>query len=390
MNNNTETRNWSEQSLLEARKIKDSIADKFVAELARTKSEKELYLIMQFLLNEYVWLDEDQLDELSRQYLTTASKLPSWADPELIKKGEDFFAMHGFEISMVLMMKALPATYSCRRGAEVVHATGRMTDHSGNLRPFTRRLMQTSKFVLNVLSKDGLVGHGVGVRSAVKVRTLHAFIRYFLESKNWDVEKYGAPINQEDYAGTMLSFSVFVVEGLESLGIKVSKEEKTAYFHVWRVVAHLVGIEENLLAKDYEEGARLGHAILDQQKGASQSGKELTQACLEFMQGLMPIKILRFLPANMMYFLLGPEISEMVGIRKSRNVFVNAAFFVIRMVLHLVEWLKHHVGFVGRFAIKYNPIMLDFIIQKFLKETKNYFTPEIIQSEVKTITHKQS
>jgi hypothetical protein len=156
------------------------------------------------------------------------------------------------------------------------------------------------------------------------------------------------------------------------------------------VVAHLVGIEENLLAKDYEEGARLGHAILDQQKGASQSGKELTQACLEFMQGLMPIKILRFLPANMMYFLLGPEISEMVGIRKSRNVFVNAAFFVIRMVLHLVEWLKHHVGFVGRFAIKYNPIMLDFIIQKFLKETKNYFTPEIIQSEVKTITHKQS
>ncbi|MBK8704611.1 MAG: DUF2236 domain-containing protein [Saprospiraceae bacterium] len=89
--------------------------------------------------------------------------------------------------------------------------------------------MQTSKFVLNVLSKDGLVNHGVGLRSAVKVRTLHAFIRFFWKAK-LGCRKIGAPINQEDYAGTMLSFSVFVVEGLESLGIKVSKEEKSGLF----------------------------------------------------------------------------------------------------------------------------------------------------------------
>ncbi|MBK8704610.1 MAG: hypothetical protein IPN33_14080 [Saprospiraceae bacterium] len=126
------------------------------------------------------------------------------------------------------------------------------------------------------------------------------------------------------------------------------------------------------MAKDYEEGALLGHAILNQQKGASQSGKELTRACLEFMRSLMPLKILQFLPANMMFFLLGPELSEMVGIRKSRNVFVNAAFFMTRMVLLLVEWLKHNVGFIGRFAIKYNPKILDLIIQNFFKK------PEII------------
>jgi len=367
----------------------DPLADNFVAELSERLSPKELFVLMRFLLNEYVWIDYKDLDEKTSEYLSVASQIPDWADEELLKKGSDFFAIHGFEISMILMMKALPATYCCWRGAEVVHATGRMTEHSGNLMAFTRRLMQTSKFVLNVLSKDGITPNGIGVKSAVKVRTLHAFIRHFLKNEDWDTEKYGEPINQEDYAGTMLSFSVFVIEGLERMGVKCTEEERKAYFHVWRVVAHIIGIEPELISDNYDDGSKLGHAILNQQKGASQSGKELTEACVNFCKELMPLRILKFLPQNLMYFLLGSELSEMVGIKKSRNPIVNLLVFLFRVGIKVYEWMKDNIGFVHRIALKYNPKLLDIIIRKFLSETKVPFSPKILQQEVSEIRRQR-
>ncbi len=376
---------WTKEFLQDSRKRRDPLADAFVAELVKTKTEKELFIVMQVLLNEFVWIEDIRLDETATKYLNTASRLPEWADKALIKKGEEFFALHGFEISMVLNMKALPATYCCWRGAEVVYASGRMTDHSGNLKPFTRRLMQTSKFVLNVLTPGGMSGDGIGIRSSVKVRTLHAFIRYYLECKNWDVAQFGQPINQEDYAGTMLSFSVFVIEGMERLGIKVSDEEKEAYFHVWRVVAHVVGVEEALIATNYAEGALLGHTILDEQKGPSEAGKALTGACLTFLQDLIPFRVLKFLPNEMMYYLLGKELSDMAGIRRSRNPVVIIVFFLFRQMLKVFEWLKENVGFVRRWAIRKTPSLLNTIIVKFLDETGNPFTPEILHEEVETM-----
>lgn len=376
---------WSEE-LLEASRLRtDPFADAFVADLAKTKTAHELYGIMRVLLDEYVWFGHEKLDNESHQFLDKASKLPSWADPELIKKGEAFFCLHGPEIGMVLLMKSLPATYCCWKGAEVVHATGRMTDHSGNLKPFTRRLMETSKFILNVCSIDGLSENGKGVQSAVKVRTLHAFVRNFLHDKKWDTEKYQEPINQEDYCGTMLSFSVFVIEGLERFGIRISEEEKNAYLHLWRVVGHLVGVEDQLLPKNYKEGHELGHAILNHQKGASDSGKELTQACVDFMEGLMPLKAMKFLPENMMFYLLGPELSQMIGIKKSKSLFIQFLVFIFIKCVHLTEWLKHHIPFIKRWAIRNNPKIMDKIIQQFIKQSGLAFTPKILAEEVEVI-----
>lgn len=45
----------------------------------------------------------------------------------------------------------------------------------------------------------------------------------------------------------MLAFSVFVIQGLEKLGIKVSDDEKEAYFHVWKVIGHIMGIEASMI-----------------------------------------------------------------------------------------------------------------------------------------------
>ena len=373
----------SPEFLQAARRRTDPLADQFVAELAHTKSGRELYLTMRFLLNEYVWVDHEMMEEPAKKYIAEAAQLPEWADEKLLRKGEDFFSLHAFEITTILFMKSLPATYCCAKGAEVVHATGRLTDNSGNMVPFTRRLMMTGKFVLNVMSPHGFDHSGYGFKSAVKVRTLHAFVRYFLKSENWDIEKFDEPINQEDYAGTMLAFSVFVVEGLEQLGVKVSKDDKEAYFHVWRVVAHVIGVEADLIEDNYDDAQALGHQILNEQKAPSQAGETLTKASLEFCQSMVPLRVMNFLPQNMMYFFLGPELSAMVGIKKSKNLFARILFYLFRQGIKLYEWMKVRFKFVRRFALRHNTKILDTINRKILEETKNQFTPNLIAQDVK-------
>lgn len=375
----------SHEDFLEAARYRaDPLADRFVKDLAETKEQKELYMIMGVLLNEYIWIGSEKLDPKAEKLLIEASKLPPWYDEKLAAKGSEFFAIHGFEISMILLMKALPATYCCAKGAQVVYSTGRLTDHSGNMKPFTRRLMQTSKFILNVMAPDGYEKDGSGIRSAVKVRTLHAFVRHFLNDNGWDAEKYGVPINQEDYAGTMLSFSVFVIEGLETIGVKISQEEKEAYYHIWRTVAYLVGVEEEMIPTTYDEGAKLGHAILDDQKASSQEGIELTKASIEFCEEFMPW-ILRYLPENMMYHLLGPELAAMVNVKHSSNIFVRAAFTITKWIIKLYERLKTRWTIVYRWAKWINPKLLDKLIHKFLEQTRHAFSPGIVREEISKI-----
>ena len=167
-----------------------------------------------------------------------------------------------------------------------------------------------------------MVYGGKGNTAAVEVRALHAFIRHFLFHKGWDVEKFGEPINQEDQAGTMLAFSAFVIEGLEQLGIRPTTEEKDAYQHTWNVIGHLMGVEKEFMCDSYEEARELGHAILNHQKGKSDTGKALTGACLEFTRRMMPFRILKFVPRNFMYFFMGKEYGSMVGVYKNKNIFV--------------------------------------------------------------------
>lgn len=383
-----DTPNWPNEELQKQRSKMDPLADRFVAEAAEVKSERDLYLFMRKLLNEFTFLTVNEMDASTQEYYKQATILPEWVDHDLLAKGHEFFNMHGPEICMVLLMKALPSTYCCKKGAEVVHSTGRLSDHSGNLHPFTRRLMETSKFVLNVLSKNAFAPDGKGIHFAFQVRTLHAFIRHFLKDKDWNVEEFDEPINQEDSAGTMLAFSAFVIEGLEILGLKISHEERDAYFHVWRIVAHLMGVEKEMIADNYEEGSLLGHAILDHQKAPSKAGQELTAACLDFLQRLMPTFLLKWVPRNFMYHLMGKELSEMVGIKRSRNIFVKFIVFLSIRIIRVLEWLKHHVGFIGRFARWLNPKVLNWLIKKFLRQQGTPFTPSIIQDEVRKIKGK--
>src|SRR5439155_16091528 len=115
----------------------------------------------------------------------------------MLAEGENVFAAYGPEILMVLGLYAIPAAYAARRGVQVLHRTAYF-----QRRPM-RRVWETTQFVVDVMSGGGLGPDGLGLRTAQKVRLMHAAIRHFLlndRDRPWDQAELGIPINQEDLA----------------------------------------------------------------------------------------------------------------------------------------------------------------------------------------------
>ena len=56
------TPRWPDQELQKQRSSTDPLADRYIAEMADSKSEKELYLFMRMLLDEFSFLTVDKMD----------------------------------------------------------------------------------------------------------------------------------------------------------------------------------------------------------------------------------------------------------------------------------------------------------------------------------------
>ena len=269
-----------------------------------------------------------ELSDIIDTYLEDSSALPSWADQKLIRKGEQVFSIYGPEIFMLLNVASLPLCYTCAKGAQVLYETGRLLTHNGSVDPLARRLMETAQMVVNVLSLKGLSPNGKGVVTLQKVRLVHASIRYYLkegqyEGEPWNTEEYGEPINQEDLAGTLMSFGPVILKGLERLNVKLRSDQRAAYMHCWKVVGHMMGIDEQLLPDTYEEGQELATRILEHQAASSEAGKALTESCIKFMSSIIPGNAFDEFPAFLIdYFLQG--FSESAGVDLSKCIGVSS------------------------------------------------------------------
>ena len=58
--------------------------------------------------------------------------------------------------------------------------------------------------------------------------------------------QYGYPINQEDLAGTLSTFSSVVLRGLELLGVMATDSEKYGYQQLWKFVGYYLGQYQSL------------------------------------------------------------------------------------------------------------------------------------------------
>lgn len=254
------------------------------------------------------------LPDYLEKYFYETEDLPVWADKNKIAKGEQLFSTYGPQILMMLCVKSLPMAYSCGDGAQVLYKTGRLIEQNGVIDGVNRRLMETTQFVISVAQENGLGPQGKGIRTAQKVRLMHASIRYFLgKGKDWD-PAWGQPINQEDMAGTLQSFSSLVIEGLGQSSLKLSQDEKDAYIHLWRVVGHFIGVKPELCPEGYDTAHSLGESIFNDQQKPSEAGKILAKSLLDFMEYMLPGNLFDNLPLFFLQTYMGQKTSEVLGL----------------------------------------------------------------------------
>lgn len=304
---------WNSSQFEHYRTLADPLADHTIRLIIEQEGKEAINNLFN-LLRDNDDIDHVRFPQPVEDYFQRTKQLPEWVDWDKVHLGEKVFTKYGPEISMSLLCKSLPEAYACAKGAKVLYATGRMSEHNGSLSVFTRRLMETAQFVINVCSPGGLTPEGKGVVTAQKVRLIHASIRYYLRKYNWDYAN-GQPINQQDMAGTLQSFSTLILQGLDQLNIELSQEEKEGYYHVWHVVGHIIGLKDELNPPNYKDGFELGKAILKDQIAHSQEGVELTKAVSQFMEHTLPGNLFDNVPEAIIRFMAGDEIAGILRVR---------------------------------------------------------------------------
>ncbi|HEX8702339.1 MAG TPA: oxygenase MpaB family protein [Myxococcaceae bacterium] len=298
---------WTDELLNALRKQGDPLADETVGQLFEEgKVPAANALMKQLIVNEQ--MSVELLAPPLRDYFHQSGQLPPWADLRLVRQGEELFGRHGPHITAALFCASLPSCYAAVSIAQVLGLTARLeTD------PY-RRIVETTQLIVDVMAPGGLAEGGRGLRSVQKVRLMHAAVRHLIRQRGtWD-SSWGQPINQEDLVATLLTFSTTVLRSLERMGCELTDEERRAYYHAWRVVGHVMGIDERLLPETPEEGARLQQVIERRLHGASAEGKALTRALLQLMEHVIPGNIFDGMPATLMRYLLGDETADLVSV----------------------------------------------------------------------------
>ncbi len=182
--------------------------------------------------------------------LHEAAIYPAWVEPPRLARGAEAFLRTGGAAGLVLGSVSLVLGYCSPAGNKPLVFTGRLEAGA------RRRLAETARFVQAVTAAGGVRPWREGWQAALMVRMMHAGVRrMLLTSPRWRLEEWGVPINAFDSAGTVLLFSLLVIDGLDCLGVTLRPDERADLLHLWRWIGHVMGVPEELLFAD-EAAAR--------------------------------------------------------------------------------------------------------------------------------------
>mmetsp|Transcript_6149 Transcript_6149/g.15412 ORF Transcript_6149/g.15412 Transcript_6149/m.15412 type:complete len:517 (-) Transcript_6149:57-1607(-) len=183
-------------------------------------------------------------------FIDRYSKLPEWVDVEQLRRGQEVFIAYLPVASLSLYYRSLVAGFSIPKIAKVIKSTSYLTPPT---RPdqTLQRLIDTGELTTTCcggLGLDALLPGGIGWKTCLHVRVLHAKVRFALMQrkgeKKWDTDTYGVPINQEDMTATLCAFSVNVLFGIDFMaGMSLADKERRDYLALWRYIGWLLGVE---------------------------------------------------------------------------------------------------------------------------------------------------
>ena len=297
---------WSNAKLDPMRQLKDPAADDVISAIFARGQVDAVNALMNNIFRTAEPLPPGLPPEAAAYFSDTA--LPAWADPAQLALAQQLFTRTGWQLAMGLFCSSLPQAYAAANGAHVITQTQGMTKHT------KQRIFETAQFLFDVMDEGALSPGGRGVLTAKKVRLMHATVRHLILRNPWDAARLGQPINQEDLAGTLMTFSVVTLDGLRLLEIPYSAEEGDAWLHTWKVIGHLLGLRDELLPTDLIDAEELMEAIRDRQWRPSEDGRALTRPLVEMMQSYFPGDAFDGFPVALIRALSGDHCADLLGL----------------------------------------------------------------------------
>jgi len=319
---------WSDQVLDELRAKGDTFADERIRTMFQASQNGQLDALVHDLARRHADPDvglPDSLRPLRDELHPHDDWLP--LDRTRIRRGEEFFADHGPEIMLVLACYSLPAAYAAAHGARVLGRTQYLVNDPA------RRLLETAQMVIDVMTPAEYGAGGRGLRTAKKVRLMHAAIRELIlagrsnsvhgeNQPPWDAKRFGRPINQEDLLGTLMTFSWVVLDGLERLGTRLDAEQRDAYLEAWRAVGLGLGIKYEHMPVGFEEAKILTKTIQRRQIRTdveNTAGRKLTESLLKVMSEKTPGRWFDPAGASLMRLMLPADVADSLGVPHKRR-----------------------------------------------------------------------
>lgn len=202
--------------------------------------------------------------------------VPFWVDYERCDRGGTALLKAGILGGFVLAFRSLVMGYCSPAGNKPLAFSGQLRTAA------SRRLSETSRFVEAVSLPGGLRLGAPGFLAAAKVRLMHAQVRRLLSnSPRWNARVWGVPINQLDMAGTVMLFSLVVVDGLRLFGVPLSDEQAGDMLHLWRYAGYLLGVREELLCATETEARTLWDVITSTQALPDEDSVRLAEALMQ-------------------------------------------------------------------------------------------------------------
>lgn len=279
MNNNSQQFIWNRIDLEKLRQVMDKPADDAVAEIFKSKSMDHLRAILKEMASNDSFVTNELPAELHDFVQSELNFKFTSVDIELFNQTHEIWKEHGMNFVFILFFRALPYTYMAEKPANVLTTTKLLVTHT------ERRVFETAQFVFDVMDKNWWEPDKRGILTALKVRIMHAAMRHIILARTaeekWN-EDWGKPISQEDLVATNQVFSLEFFKGIEYLGQTLNAEQQKAWFHTWKTIGKIMGVEDRLISKDVNEAWTLQHTVYAHLfKDKTIAGIPLTKALVE-------------------------------------------------------------------------------------------------------------
>lgn len=335
---------WTDAILDRVRQQTDPETDRVVAAFLESRPETHSAAFFRHV-NAFRYGGREDIDPGVAAWLADQPALPPWADRDRIERGADFFSEFGLDIGMGLFLCSLPTSYAARDGVQVLALTGRLETDA------TQRIMETGQFLLDVTAHGALTPGADGYTAARHVRLVHAGVRHLVRAhvreSSGDAGEETEPINQEFLIGTLISFSLSILQLLDTMEIEYDQSAAEDYIHLWNVVGFLLGIDADLLPFDLDDLHQLDLLIRERNFGPSTAAHEMTSALLSVLRGMVP-RWMSSVPQTLMRLLVGEEVADDIGVPKKGW----SAWLLIRArpVVRLLSALQLHSRLMRRMA----------------------------------------